>query len=146
LVLANSSSVRLAQLASNNPCENTLCNRGINGIEGTLSTAVGYAMVMTSQPVFVVIGDLAFFYDQNALWQKALPSNLHILLFNDGGGSIFNTLPLPSETPLSIEAITGKHTLSAKHVANLHGIRHMQGKENLEEFINSQETSILEII
>ena len=146
LVLANSSSVRLAQLAGNKPCESTLCNRGINGIEGTLSTAMGYAMVMTSQPVFAVIGDLAFFYDQNALWQKSLPSNLHILLFNDGGGSIFNTLPLPSETPLSIEAITGKHTLSAKHVANLHGIRHMQGKENLKEFINSQETSILEII
>lgn len=146
LVLANSSSVRLAQLANNRPCESTLCNRGINGIEGTLSTAVGYAMVRTDQPVFVIIGDLAFFYDQNALWQKSHPKNLHILLFNDGGGSIFNTLPLPSEAPHSIEAITGKHTLSAKHVAQLHGIRYMQGTENLEEFINTQETIILEII
>lgn len=147
--LANSSSVRLAQTAmSSNPQTRhitTFCNRGINGIEGSLSTAVGYAKGCPKQPVYIVIGDLSFLYDQNALWNTDLPNNLHILLFNDGRGSIFNTLPVPAHPSHSREAITGTHKFNAKHIAEHYGIRYITGKEHLQEFINSEETTILEI-
>ena len=97
------------------------------------------------QKVFAVVGDLSFFYDQNAFWASPLPQNLHILVFNDGHGGIFNTLPVPDAPDISRQAIMGEHNLSAKHVAMLHNIRYLEGEENMHEFINSEETTILEI-
>lgn len=147
--LANSSSVRLAQYAkktgNSEDFPRIFCNRGINGIEGSLSTAVGYAKASPEQPVYIVIGDLSFLYDQNALWNSPLPNNLHILLLNDGKGGIFDTLPVPKEPTKSRKAITGTHTFGARHIAEHYAIRYLTGKENLEEFINSKETTILEI-
>lgn len=147
--LANSSSVRLAQTAfahsTATDFPRIFCNRGINGIEGSLSTAVGYAKACPEQPTYIVIGDLSFLYDQNALWHSSLPKNLHILLLNDGKGGIFDTLPVPEEPQRSREAITGTHQFNAEHIARHYGIRYITGKEHLQEFINSKETTILEI-
>ena len=83
---ANSTSIRLGNRYARH---HVYCNRGINGIEGSLSTAAGHSLV-TDGLVFCVIGDLSFFYDQNALWPNALRGNLRILLLNNGGGAIFN--------------------------------------------------------
>lgn len=144
--LANSTTIRMAQLSQYQSDKNLsfLCNRGINGIEGSLSAAVGYAMATPQDPMFVIIGDLSFFYDQNALWNVYLPSNLHILLVNNNGGKIFDTLPLPSDekTHLYVKA---KHNISAKAVAQQYGIRYLTGEENINEFIDSGESVILEI-
>ncbi len=150
--LANSSTVRLAQVAMDRWFRNTpeasaptiLCNRGINGIEGSLSTAVGYALACPDRPIYIITGDLAFFYDRNGLWTTPLPQNLHILLLNDGGGNIFNTLPLPQE-PTSRKAIMGTHTLTARHTAEQHGLLYLQGEEQLETFVNANETALLEV-
>ena len=84
--LANSMAVRLGNLFARQPF---WCNRGVNGIEGSLSTAAGMS-VATTQKVLCVIGDLSFFYDQNALWNTRLRGNLRIVLLNNGGGSIFS--------------------------------------------------------
>ena len=82
---ANSTPVRLGCLYAR---EHIYCNRGINGIEGSLSTAAGCSLA-TDAPVYCVIGDLSFFYDQNALWNTNLRQNLRILLLNNSGGEIF---------------------------------------------------------
>lgn len=82
---ANSTAVRLGCLYARS---HVFCNRGINGIEGSLSTAAGYSLA-TAETVFCVIGDLSFFYDQNALWNRNIRGNLRILLLNNGGGEIF---------------------------------------------------------
>ena len=144
--LANSSAVRLAQAAQNcNSAPAILCNRGINGIEGSLSTAVGYALVKPEIQVYIVTGDLSFFYDRNALWTSPLPNNLHILLLNDGGGGIFNTLPLPNEPEISRKAIMGTHKIKARHTAMQHDLLYLCGAGQMENFINTRETSLLEI-
>lgn len=68
-------------------------NRGINGIDGTESTALGIAVAKGEQTVLVT-GDLSFFHDMNGLVmgrQEGL--NLVILLFNNDGGGIFEYLP-----------------------------------------------------
>ena len=67
----------------------------MNGIDGCLSTAIGYA-AETAKPTFVIIGDLAFFYDMNSLWIRSLPDNLRILLLNNGGGAVMH-VPLPAD-------------------------------------------------
>jgi len=79
LVYGNSSAVRLGNFCSS---DYIFVNRGVNGIEGTLSTAVGMAATNKDKRVFCVIGDLSLFYDQNALWNSNLGDNLSILLLS----------------------------------------------------------------
>lgn len=108
LHLGNSSAVRFAQLFPLPPGVRVECNRGVNGIEGSLSAAVGFARGDTRLNV-LIIGDLSFFYDMNALWQHDGGENLRILLLNNSGGGIFDTIPgLPSD-----RKITGENTCSA---------------------------------
>lgn len=144
LHLANSSSVRYAQEYKLKSKVTVCCNRGINGIEGCLSSAVGFAKATAERPNFVVIGDLAFFYDQNALWNTELPNNLHILVLNNSGGKIFETLPLP-DSKESKRLIQAKHRTSAKSVALEYGLRYMNEEGNLKPFVNSKVSVILEI-
>ncbi|MDD5824732.1 MAG: 2-succinyl-5-enolpyruvyl-6-hydroxy-3-cyclohexene-1-carboxylic-acid synthase, partial [Prevotellaceae bacterium] len=72
---ANSTAVRLAcRYVSGHK---VYCNRGVNGIDGCLSTAAGFS-ASTADMVFCVTGDLSFFYDQNALWNNNLKGNLRV--------------------------------------------------------------------
>ena len=109
LHLANSSAVRYAQLFPLPPGTHTECNRGVNGIEGSLSAALGYAEG-DERLNLLIIGDLSFFYDMNALWQAKPSGNMRILLLNNGGGGIFDTLPGLQPTP----AICGRNPRSAE--------------------------------
>lgn len=93
LHLANSSVVRYAQLFQLHYDIEVCCNRGTSGIEGSLSTSIGYAM-SSDKLNFCLIGDLSFFYDMNALWTNAFGSNYRVLLLNNGGGEIFKSLPM----------------------------------------------------
>ncbi len=100
LHLANSMPVRYANLCGI-PEEQQIsvaANRGVSGIDGCLSTAVGAAL-MTDQLVTLLIGDVAFFYDRNALWSASIPPNLRIVLLNNDGGHIFRLIDGPSRQP-----------------------------------------------
>jgi len=145
LHLANSSTVRIAQQFPLNPTATVCCNRGINGIEGSVSTAVGYAASNPNRPNYLIIGDLSFFYDQNGLWNRELPQNLHILLLNNGGGEIFQTLPIPEDKE-SRSYICAEHHTEAKKLCEHYGIDYLEySKEiNLQAFINHKRTILLE--
>ena len=94
LHLGNSSAVRYAQLFPLPAgVRKVLCNRGVNGIEGSVSTAAGYAMAEPQSLHFLIIGDLSIFYDLNGLLQAQHCPNLRILLLNNQEGGIFGTLP-----------------------------------------------------
>lgn len=67
-------------------------NRGVNGIDGTISTALGLAT--NGQPTYLVTGDLSLFHDLNGLGvAKTHNLNLTIILHNNDGGGIFEYLP-----------------------------------------------------
>ena len=67
-------------------------NRGVNGIDGTVSTALGLAT--NGQPTYLVTGDLSLFHDLNGLAvAKTQNLNLTIILHNNDGGGIFEYLP-----------------------------------------------------
>lgn len=124
---ANSTAVRLAARHANHYCH---CNRGLNGIEGSLSTAVGMALV-AEENVYCVIGDLSFFYDQNALWQQQLSGNLRILLLNNGGGAIFNTLPGLEQSPVRDTFVAAHHSTSAKGICEQFNINYQSASDTL---------------
>ena len=126
---ANSTAIRLANIFPSKCL--VYCNRGVNGIEGSLSTAAGYSCV-TDNLVFCVIGDLSFFYDQNALWNQNLRGNLRILLMNNGKGGIFNMLKGLEHSPARDKYVAAEHHTSAAGICQQNNVVYMKA-ENMEE-------------
>mgnify|MGYP001031533192 CR=1 FL=1 len=91
-------------------------NRGTAGIEGSMSTAVGHSLADSALNV-LLLGDLSFFYDRNALWSGPVPANLRIVLLNNQGGGIFDLLPDASHLPERDEFFLTRHELSAETTA-----------------------------
>ena len=137
LHLANSSSVRYAELFRKPRRLLTLCNRGTSGIEGSLSTALGFARQRAEERHFIVIGDLSFFYDLNALGLPEVGNNVRVLLLNNQRGSIFKSLPTLEMDRLSQRYITAEHQLRAQGWAESCGWEYLSVHEasQLEETI-----------
>ena len=131
---ANSTSVRLGCLYAR---EHIYCNRGINGIEGSLSTAAGFSLA-TDAPVYCVIGDLSFFYDQNALWNNNLRQNLRILLLNNSGGEIFAKFDGLRQSPAR-SMVMGVHATTAEGICRENDIMYYDAhnEEELYHLIGS---------
>ena len=149
--LANSSTVRYAQLFAMDPSLQVFCNRGTSGIDGTTSTAIG-SSIYSNMPTVLLTGDLSFFYDSNALWNKYLRPDFRIVLINNSGGGIFRILPGKEDTEEFETFFETSHQLSAKDLAKMYGFDHITAKnENelevgLEEFYSSSERpKILEV-
>ena len=89
LHLGNGMSVHLAQLFPLDESIVSYCHSSTTTIDGTLSTFIGQAAISKKQ-CFMFIGDLGFFYDMNALWNRYVGKNVRILLSNNEGGETFH--------------------------------------------------------
>ena len=135
LHLGNSSTVRYAQLYTLPEEVEVCCNRGTSGIEGSLSTAIGYASA-SDKLNFAVLGDLSFFYDMNAIWNRNFGCNLRIMVLNNGGGEIFQALPGLSMPENTHRFVTAAHTTSAKGWAEERGFTYF-GVHDMDELTES---------
>lgn len=100
IFFANSMTVRNAEFfwQPNNSQVNPYFNRGANGIDGTLSTALGIAQ--NDVPTVMITGDLALLHDTNGfLIKNHFKGNLSIILINNNGGGIFEVLPVAKFDP-----------------------------------------------
>lgn len=120
-----------------------LSNRGLAGIDGTISTAIGAALAMPDRQVRALIGDLTFLHDVGGLFispEDEVP-NLQIVVANDEGGAIFHTLEQGEETHRrSFERVFGTpHEVDLGAIAAAYQIRHRQvhDAEDLEPLLNS---------
>jgi len=134
--LANSTVVRYAQLFDYPTLHRFDANRGTSGIDGCTSTAVG-ASIASGLPTVLITGDLAFFYDSNALWNNHLPANLKIILIHNGGGGIFRFLDGPDQTGLLEEYFEASHRTSARNIALAFGLDYAEAgnAEQLKEIL-----------
>ena len=134
---ANSMSVRLVNHFAS---DYVFCNRGVNGIDGSLSTAAGCSLV-TTQNVYCVIGDLSFFYDQNALWHS-LGGNFRVLLLNNGGGVIFKSLPGLKDSTAQQTLISAQHHTTAWGICQQNNVAYLSAHDekelenNMNRFVN----------
>src|SRR5690606_8428195 len=96
--LGNSSPVRYALICDAAKNVVYMGNRGTSGIDGSLSTAAGFASA-SDRLNTIILGDLSFFYDSNALWNKYIGSNFRIIVIHNGGGNIFSMIKGPGESP-----------------------------------------------
>lgn len=127
LHLANSTAVRYAQLFNNNSQLKNFANRGTSGIDGSVSTAMGYA-VASGKNTVLITGDLAFFYDSNALLYNDIPGNLIIIIINNGGGGIFRFIPGPDTTEFLEPYFEARHNKTAEALAINAGIEYFNAK------------------
>lgn len=137
---ANSSSVRVGNIYSR---RYHYVNRGVNGIEGSLSTAAGFSLVCRER-IYLVIGDLSFFYDQNALWNERLRGNLRILLLNNGGGGIFNCFEGLKQSAAREQLVMGCHHTSAESLCQTYGLTYLCA-HNEEELYRSAMSDFLSL-
>lgn len=136
--LGNSATIRLSQLLRARPDLQYFSNRGVSGIDGSLSTAVGAAMVSDQQHL-LVLGDLSFVYDSNALWNKHFPDNLKIVVLNDGGGGIFRLLDGPDKMDFFEEFSVTHHPVSLELLSSAFGRRFARAS-SLEELAHHMKT------
>ena len=151
LQLSNSNTIRIASYF-NIPSDIVVhCNRGVNGIDGSMSTAIGYASVQ-SNLTFYITGDLSFFYDMNSLWIKHITPNIRILLINNDGGSfMYSQRRIINGNP-SLTLATNNH-ITAKGWAESTGFEYMHAScskeydDQIPQFIsaNHDKPVILEI-
>ncbi|WP_432947826.1 2-succinyl-5-enolpyruvyl-6-hydroxy-3-cyclohexene-1-carboxylic-acid synthase [Kribbella sp. CA-253562] len=132
LVVAASNPVRDLDLASVVPVR-TVANRGLAGIDGTLSTAVGAALA-TAGATYALVGDLAFLHDTNGLVigpDEPCP-DLRIVVVNDNGGGIFSTLePGDSSYADHFERVFGTpHNVNLAHLCAASNIPYLLAESN----------------
>jgi len=124
-------------------------NRGVSGIDGLVSTALGIAMAAdpaglpggmpslggaASRPTVALLGDLAFYHDMNGLLAtRALRPRLVLVVVNNDGGGIFHTLPVRDHDPTFMRFFATPHGLDFQHAATLYEIPHSRS-ESLEAF------------
>lgn len=153
LHLANSMAVRYANYLGIKGKENVSVwsNRGASGIDGCTSTAVGHA-INEHAPQVLITGDMAFFYDRNALWHEHVPDNLKIIILNNHGGGIFRLIDGPKVLPELENYFETRQNLSAANTAKDFGFAYFPATSNeelsglLDEFYApSTGKSILEI-
>jgi 2-succinyl-5-enolpyruvyl-6-hydroxy-3-cyclohexene-1-carboxylate synthase len=144
--MANSTAVRYVQLMHSRQDIIYNSNRGVAGIDGCTSTAAGAALINDKLTVLFT-GDVAFFYDSNALWNKYLPERFRIIVFNNEGGNIFRYIPGPSDTEQLEDFFESHHTYKAKFIAKAFNINYYSAhnenelKENLSDFLSMQENN-----
>lgn len=137
----NSMAVRYASLFSSfdNGQSFVYANRGTAGIDGCLSTFLGYCARHPEAHHFLVIGDLSFLYDSNAFLTSPLPSNFTILILNNSGGFIFNMLKgVNSLSNKSRELQTTSRAIDLSKLSESFGLSHSKCDKAKDIDLNSQ--------
>jgi 2-succinyl-5-enolpyruvyl-6-hydroxy-3-cyclohexene-1-carboxylate synthase len=99
------------------------CNRGVNGIDGVLSTALGAAAV-SREPVVLLVGDVSFLHDVGALHlASALDLDATVVVTNNDGGGVFSFLPHARYGAISERVFGTPHGLSPSAIAASFGAR-----------------------
>ena len=137
-------------LSNNSKRFNIYFNRGASGIDGITSTALGIAS--RNKKTILITGDLSFLHDLNALSMAVKYSiPLTILVINNNGGGIFQSLPIAQKVNRFNDFFVNPHNLEISELVKSFGIDYhlISGKSRLKHLIskllNKNSTSVLEI-
>jgi len=105
------------------PGPEVLCNRGANGIDGTVSTALGASL--DGKRTVLLCGDLTFLHDSNALLSAyGHTGDLTVVVVNNQGGGIFNHLAVAKETKRFEQLWGTPQAADLGKLCTAHGVRH----------------------
>lgn len=151
VVIANSMPIRDAEWfwPPNQRHLRIFCNRGANGIDGTLSTALGIAH--RGVPTVLLTGDLALLHDTNGwLNLPRLQGHLTVILINNQGGGIFEMLPISQCEPPFEDFFATPQTVNWNHLCAAYGVNYEAIKtwsqlQSRLQFLPSHGVRVLEV-
>lgn len=149
LFIGNSMPVRDVEFfwAPSNSAVRPFFNRGANGIDGTLSTALGVAH--RNQSSVMLTGDLALLHDTNGfLLRNKFVGHLTIVLINNNGGGIFETLPIAKFEPPFEEFFATPQDINFALMCATYGVEHqlIQSWEQLQQLLNPLPTKGIRVL
>ena len=133
--MGNSSVVRYCQLFNPVRGMRYYSNRGVSGIDGSTSTALGVALASQNRLNVMISGDISFLYDSNALWNKYWPKNLRVIVITNGGGGIFKIIEGPSKTA-QLDYFFAETAVDLKSLCQAYGLNHLS-VSNEEELLDA---------
>lgn len=152
LHLSINNSIRLTNYFNIDPTIKVYANIGTFGIDGSMSSFIGQSVANYDKISYLIIGDLSFFYDMNALRIKHIGNNVRILLVNNQGGGEFyyNKSWINEKSDLHT---TARHNQSAEGWAKSMGFKYLKANNKkdfdkvLDEFMstNSNQPILFEV-
>jgi 2-succinyl-5-enolpyruvyl-6-hydroxy-3-cyclohexene-1-carboxylate synthase len=127
----NGVAVHIAQYFHTDKSISSYCHSGTTTIDGSLSTFIGQASA-SDKLCFIFIGDLSFFYDMNAIWNRYVGKNVRILLYNNEGGETFHWNAAKEIDTLHLHT-SAEHFTTAKGWVESRGFKYYEAK-NEDEF------------
>lgn len=146
---SNSTAIRYVHLFDYKSSLTFFGNRGVSGVEGCTSTALGMALEADRKTILIT-GELGFIYDQHAFWNN-LGANLTVFVLNNGGGDIFNIIEGPTNNSKSLNYFTTPHSSSLEHIANQYQLKYWrisdkdQLKQSITEIKNQEGIALVEL-
>lgn len=131
LQLSNGTAVRYTQLFNYSRAATIHCNRGVSGIDGCTSTAIGFA-AMADSPTILITGDMSMQYDIGALATTFIPSNFKIIVLNNGGGGIFRFIDSTRHLPELEKYFVADVRLPLRQLSEAYGFNYFKA-ENIAE-------------
>lgn len=123
LQLGNGMSVRYALAADAGAFHRIDSNRGVSGIDGSVSTAVG-ASVLSKLPTLLIVGDMSMQYDIGALASTLISPSLAIVVMSNGGGGIFDYVATTRSLPELSKYFRGEIRLPLGRIAEAYGFEY----------------------
>lgn len=135
LIFSNGTPIRYAQIINYKLPHASFCNRGVSGIDGCISTAIG-ASVRYKGSTLLITGDLSFSYDIGALGIREIPDRFKIIVIDNQGGGIFRFIPSTSNLEEREEYLCQSPLLPLRQLAEGYGWYYLEAS-NQESFENA---------
>ncbi len=127
LHLSNGTSIRYAQLMDCSHIHRCECNRGVSGIDGCTSTALG-ASYLYAGNTLLISGDMSFQYDMAALSSELMSPRFKMIVLFNGGGGIFRFIPSTASLPEREKFFAVGVNLPLKDLAHGYGFSYYEAK------------------
>lgn len=151
LFISNGTPIRYAQIIQYALPHASYCNRGVSGIDGCFSTAIGGALAYKGKTLMIT-GDLSLAYDIGGFCIKETPENFKLIVIDNQGGGIFRFIPTTSSLSLREEYLCMPPLLPLVQLAEGYGWNYFEAdslgalKHNFKEFLENPHKSLLKII
>ena len=127
------------------------CNRGVSGIDGSTSTALGASMAYTDGDTLLITGDMSFSYDLNGIASQYNSERIKIIVLCNGGGGIFRFINGPTSLPDFEQYFEVHRDIPIEKYADAFGFDYISAKdkvtlqESLHKLFSNSKPTILAI-
>lgn len=148
---SNGTSIRYAQIFGNHKYHRCDCNRGVSGIDGSTSTAIGASLAYMPETTLLITGDMSFVYDISALMSFEISKYFKMIIINNNGGGIFRFIDSTSKLDVREQMFSLPSEVSYKEILEAQRFKYFEINDEFQlrkyfsEFANAQCHAVMEI-